>query len=124
MKNVECERGKSWVITDQVDVDWEVVAEAAEVARSDVGAEEFLAVIGLVVLQHEVGMEDTGASFLIMKAFPVIHHAFRYDNLIENLPVGLMLQGAFKAQAFVFFFFFLTAEKNFFLSAFPKFNYK
>ena len=45
-----------------------MVAEAAEIARADVGAEEFLAVVGLVVLEHKVGMEDLGATLSIMKA--------------------------------------------------------
>lgn len=79
-----------------------MVAEAAEIARADVGSEEFLAVVCLVVLEHEVGMEDAGATLLVMKTFPIGHHRWRDDDLVEDLPVGLMLQGAFKAEVVVF----------------------
>ena len=79
-----------------------MVAETAEVARADVGAEEFLSVIGVVVLQHEVGMEDAGATLLVIKAFPIVHHGGGDDDLVEDLPIGLVLQGAFEAQAVVF----------------------
>ena len=79
-----------------------MVAETAEVARADVGAEEFLSVIGVVVLQHEVGMEDSCATLLVIKAFPIVHHAFGDNDLVEDLPIGLVLQGAFEAQAVVF----------------------
>ena len=78
-----------------------MVAEAAEIARADVGAEEFLSVIGLVVLQHEVGMEDSGTTLLIMKPLAIIHHAVRNDDLVEDLPVGLVLQSAFETEALV-----------------------
>ena len=73
-----------------------MVAEAAEIAGTDISTEEFLAVVGLVVLQHEIGMEDAGATLLIMKPFPIIHHGRRDNDLIEDLPIGLMLQGAFE----------------------------
>ena len=79
-----------------------MVAEAAEVSWSDVSTEELLAMIGLVVFQHEVGMKDAGATFFIMKAFPIIYHRWRDDDLVENLPIRLMLQSAFEAQTYVF----------------------
>ena len=78
-----------------------MIAETAEIAGTDVSSIEFLAMIGLIVLQHEVGMEYTGTTFFIMKSFPIVHHRWRDDDLVKNLPVGLMLQGAFKAQAIV-----------------------
>lgn len=76
-----------------------MVAETAEIARTDVSAIEFLTMVGFIVLQHEVGMEDAGATFLVMKAFPIVHHRWRDDDLVKDLPVGLMLQGAFKAES-------------------------
>ena len=78
-----------------------MVAETAKIARADVGADEFLSVISWVVLKHEIRPEDSGAIFLIMKAFPIVQHLRGHDNLVENLPVVLMLQGAFKAKVFV-----------------------
>ena len=78
-----------------------MIAETAEIAWANISTEEFLAVVGLVVLQHEVGMEDTGTTFLVMKSFPIIHHSRCDDDLVKNLPVGLMLQSAFKAQTIV-----------------------
>ena len=50
----------------QIDVHRKVVAKAAEIARTNVSTIEFLAMIGLVVLQHKVGMEDAGATFFII----------------------------------------------------------
>ena len=44
-----------------------MITEAAEIAGTDIGAEQLLSMIGLVVLQHEVGMKDAGTTFLIMK---------------------------------------------------------
>ena len=79
-----------------------MVAKATKIFWTDVSTIEFLAMVGFIVLQHEVGMEDAGATFLVMKAFPIVHHRWRDDDLVKDLPVGLMLQGAFKAQAFVF----------------------
>ena len=73
-----------------------MVAEAAEVSWSDVSTEELLAMIGLVVLKHEIGMKDAGTTFFIMKAFPIIYHRWRDDNLVENLPIGLVFQCSFK----------------------------
>ena len=73
-----------------------MVAKPAEVTRADVGAEEFLAVIGLVVLQHEVGMEDAGTTFLIMKSLSFTKQARRDDDLVKDLPVSLVFQRAFK----------------------------
>ena len=73
-----------------------MVAETAEIARTNVSAEEFLAMVGFVVLQHKISMEDAGATFFIMKTFPIIHHGRRDNDLIEDLPIGLMLQGAFE----------------------------
>ena len=78
-----------------------MVAETAEIARADVGADEFLSVISRVVLEHEIRPKDSCAIFLIMKAFPIVQHLRRHDNLVENLPIVLMLQGAFKTKAFV-----------------------
>ena len=68
-----------------------MVAEAAEIARADVGAEKLLAVVGLVVLQHEVGMKNACATLLVMKAFPIVHHSRCDDDLVEDLPIGLVL---------------------------------
>ena len=76
-----------------------MVAEAAEVSWPDIGTEEFLAMVGFIVLQHEVSMEDTGTTFFIMKPFPIVHHRWRDDDLVKDLPIGLMLQGAFKAES-------------------------
>ena len=48
-----------------------MIAETTEILWSNVGAEEFLAMVGLIVLQHEIGMENARATFLIMKSFSV-----------------------------------------------------
>ena len=64
-----------------------MVAETAEIARTDVGADEFLSVINRVVLKHEIHPEDSGAILLIMKAFPIVQHLRCHNNLVENLPV-------------------------------------
>ena len=79
-----------------------MVAKAAEIAWADIGAKKLLSMIGLVILQHEIGMKDAGATLLVMKAFPIVHHGWGDDDLVEDLPVGLMLQGALKAQSVVF----------------------
>ena len=47
-------------------------------------------------------MEDAGTTLLIMKTFPIVHHALGDDDLVKDLPVGLVLQGAFKTEAVVF----------------------
>ena len=88
--------------TFQIDVHGQMVAEAAEVSWADVGAKEFLPVVGLIVLKQEVCVKNSCATFFIMKPFPIIHHSRCDDDLVKNLPVGLMFQGAFKAQAIVF----------------------
>ena len=79
-----------------------MITEAAEIAGTDVSTKELLSMIGLVVLEHEVGMEDAGTTFLIMKTFPIVHHSRCDNNLVKDLPISLMLQGAFEAQTVVF----------------------
>ena len=37
-----------------------------------------------------------------MKAFPIVYHRWRDDNLVENLPIGLVFQCSFKTQTNVF----------------------
>ena len=88
-------------LANQIDIDWQVVAEAAEIARTDVSAKQLLSMIGLVILQHEIGMKDTGTTFLIMKTI-TIKHAWRDDDLVENLPIRLMLQRAFETETIIF----------------------
>ena len=78
-------------LANQIDIDWQVVAETAEIARTDVSSEQLLAMIGLVILQHEIGMKDASTPLLIVKTFPIIHHTIGDDDLVENLPVGLVL---------------------------------
>ena len=43
-----------------------MVAEAAEIAWANVSAEQFLTMVGLIVLQHEIIMKDTCTTLLIM----------------------------------------------------------
>ena len=76
-----------------------MVTKSADIARAEVCAEKFLAMIGFIVLKQEIGMENSRATFLIMKPYPIVHQTFCNNNLVKNLPVGLMFQGAFKAQA-------------------------
>ena len=78
-----------------------MVAETTEITWTYVGAEQLFPMIGFVVLKHEIGMKDSRATILIMKPFPIVHHGWGHNNLIEYLPVSLMLQGAFKPQSLV-----------------------
>ena len=48
-----------------------MVTKTAEIAWPDIGAEEFFAVVDLIILQHEICMENSRTTFLIMKSFSV-----------------------------------------------------
>ena len=50
----------------QIYIHRQVVTEAAEITWPDVGAKKFLPMIGLVVLQHEVSVENARTTFLVM----------------------------------------------------------
>ena len=89
-------------VSFQINENRQMVTKSADVARAKIGAEKFLAMIGLVVLKQEIGMKNSRATFLIMKPYPIANQTFCNNNLVKNLPVGLMFQGAFKAQALRF----------------------
>ena len=89
------------MLSNQIHIHGQMVAETSEVLWADIGAEEFLPVVGLIILKQEICVKNPCATFFIMKPFPIIYQAVGDDNLVEDLPVGLVFQGALKTKAVI-----------------------
>ena len=48
-----------------------MVTKTAEIAWPDIGTEKLFAVIGFIILQHEICMKNFRTTFLTMKSFSV-----------------------------------------------------
>ena len=81
----------------QINIHRQMVTKAAKVARPDIGTEKLFAVIGFIVLQHKVSVEDAGTTILVMKSSTILHQCRRDNDLVKDLPIGLVFQCAFEA---------------------------